>query len=48
MELESGKNLGKLESALAVKDWDTLKKYSREYDAYLRGGERAGNQPAGL
>lgn len=39
VESESGKNVGRLDKALTSQDWDTLNKYSREYDAYLRGGE---------
>jgi hypothetical protein len=44
VESESGKNVGRLDKALGSQDWDTLNKYSREYDAYLRGGEGTGRE----
>lgn len=47
VESESGKNVAKLEQALVAQDWDTLNKYSREYDAYLRGGEEAATHGPG-
>lgn len=48
VESESGKNVGRLDKALTSQDWDTLNKYSREYDAYLRGGEGTGREGKGL
>lgn len=38
-ELKGGKNIGKLEAAIDAGDWDGLKTYSREYDAFLRQGK---------
>ncbi|GAB5036650.1 Hypothetical protein NocV09_04400340 [Nannochloropsis oceanica] len=37
IELEEGKNINRLETAIQNADWDTLKQVSKQFDAYLRG-----------